>query len=381
MMVLYLRCCSMGNITRIADNARLFACSLYRTLPGAMVETPVSDLLKIVWDDLCVDDPSGLPLPPTPQYQGGQCEMVQYNVSVQYTGQYQGNPLVDTYVLSVWGQVGEVSFEIQPNGLLNTLLQCHGYTAGGYLPALVTVQRLGYQTAGVTDIYISNVTISRPDGQPDNCGNPPANYPSVTPPVGGYTSPSIPVVYNDGTDFNITVNLQPPKSVDATQPPNICLKIAIKLVEFELCFPPNALPKLGGDNVGDLEKMLREVQDQLDDLQENFDDFTTPLLPETDPSLTPIPLPGEDGGVDENTPNVKWVVVTLTKLPEKSQFGTPTVFFAGWVTFSVGGDYTVREQINFQRSVFRFPPGATGYGVTFTNMSKGNVVAYTKDVE
>lgn len=383
----------MSNFSKIAETGKSFACALYKAQPGALIPNPVSDLLKLAWDSFCGDDddPSNLPPPATPPFVGGQCPVF-YEVRFQITDPRDPNRPSQTVQLRGDIAGAEARYTSPSPDAFNFRL---GILARDNSGARIFAQQAGGNES--TEAFqkawkIAILSVRRLDNQPDNCGSLPPVYPPVPPaPPQGYTSPPTSITYNDGTDFITIFNLKPPVEKD-DGPPDICITATIQGISFEVCFPFGKPPQIG-DDIGDLEELLRNIQDnlntlqddvdnlndKLDNLQDDFDDYTTPPPPpDDDPDLNKDPLPDDDGGEDDNTPGLKWVVVSLTTLPEKAQFGTPTVFFAGWVTFNIGGAYTVREQINFQRSVFMAPPGATGYGVTFTHKAKGDVVAYVE---
>ena len=45
----------MSTFDRVVEAGKSFACSLYRTQPGALIPNPINDVLRVVWDDLCGD--------------------------------------------------------------------------------------------------------------------------------------------------------------------------------------------------------------------------------------------------------------------------------------------------------------------------------------
>lgn len=360
----------MNDFQRIVDAGKGFVCRLYRDFPGPLVENPINDALRLSWDNLCGDDPTNLPLPPSTPFQGGQCVGVLYEVAC-----FINNTFSD--LVAPYGPLGGVRGRLEYVGGGETMtfyeIQCHGTQSQGYKVDPVWVVYRSSPNRPPDELVTMQVQ-RRVDGLPDNCGDPPAAYPSAPPPpTGGYTSPLTPITYNDGTDFNVTFNLQPPTSDGITAPPPICITVVLAGNSFKVCYPFGKLPQLQED--GGVEELLRELQEELREFKEEYDKDKNPTPPDEDPTLTPIPLPGNNGG-EEDAPGLQWLLVTLTKVPEKAQFGNPTVFFAGWVTFRVNNAYTERQQLSYEKSVFKAPEGATGYGVTFTNFSEGTVVSY-----
>ena len=377
----------MSTFDRVVQAGKSFACSLYRNQPGALIPNPISDVLHLVWDNLCGDDPDGLPPPPASPFQGGQCQCRSYRIT-HVIDWNDGTSWTNTN--DVWGAVtgiyckpGDLNNRCQP------IVQCRGFTfQGGCQPSGdygVSSFSNGSPTGAPPRIRITSAVLL--DGQPDNCGNlPPSFPPSPPPPTGGYTSPPTIINYNDGSDFTAIFNLKPPTG-DSPPPPDICLSVVVSGVEVKLCFPFGLPPSFGdGDNGGiadiltDIQNNINNLQDDVDNLQDDFDKFTDPPPPESDPDLNETDSPDDGGGEEDNLPGLKWVVVQLTTLPVKAQFGTPSVNFAGWITFKIGGDYTDRIPIAFENGVFQAPPGATGYAITFTNQAKGISKAYTRDI-
>lgn len=370
----------MGNFDKVVEAGRGFVCELYRIQPGALIPNPISDGLRLAWDSLCGDDvPTNLPPPPTPPFVGGQCECVQYLVTVEITyAPNETDPNYEQSIESTKPVVGKVKgLRSRELGNLGSnlpyqavdIIASRGLVSGVCNQSDVFVE--AYRAPRVKRFRIRSIT--RLDNLSDTCGNPPSSYPtSPTPPGEGYTSSPVSLTYNDGSDYTIIFNLKPP-SGNGLGPPPICLTTHIGGVVFEVCYPFGGVPQIRG--VDGIESLIRELQEDFRGFQEEYNRDNRPLPPDEDPSLTPLPLEGVGGG-EEDVEGLRWLVVTLTKLPQKAQFGNPTVFFAGWVTFKLNGAYTERQQLSYERSVFQAPEGATGYGVTFTNLSEGNVVSY-----
>ena len=173
-------------------------------------------------------------------------------------------------------------------------------------------------STGESNASLVTTGVQRQDGLPDSCGDPPANQPVVPIPPDKLT-PNIPYTYNDGNDVAIPVVIAPIK-------PTGVVNINVDGLTFKF-----------------------------------------------DAGGVDIELPDEE----EEKKDVVWVVVNLTTLPDKMMFGNPNVYFAGWITFLIGDAYTIREQINFERSVFRYPDGAISHHISFTNKADGVATTYT----
>ena len=377
----------MSTFDRLVDAGKSFACSLYRNQPGALIPNPINDVLRLVWDDLCGDDSDGLPPPPTPPFQGGQCDAVVYRVFYTILSSDGNSDSFGDFYGPITG--ARVTFDNPegPRSRARYFIGCRGGSDSPTGPTPPQFVFVGTNPNMPLDTSMQITNIERRDGQPDSCGNPPATYPlAPPPPPGGYNSPPTSITYNDGDDFTAIFNLKPPTN-DNPPPPDICLSVIVSGVEVKLCFPFGLPPSFGGDDSGDIGDILTDIQNNInnlqedvDNLQDDFDKFTDPPPPESDPDLNETDSPDDEGGEQDDLPGLKWVLVRLTTLPVKSQFGTPSVNFAGWITFKIGGDYTDRIPIAFENGVFQAPPGATGYAITFTNMAKGISKAYTQDI-
>lgn len=213
----------------------------------------------------------------------------------------------------VTGAVVGIKTEFNPSTGVTTTYLEAG--GGGESPE---IKVLDTSTSGVKHRY-EYIHVIRVDGGADNCGDPPPDQPVVPIPPDRLNT-GTPYTYNDGTDITIPTLIAPIT-------PTGIVNVDVGGINFKF-------------DAGGVE----------------------------------IETPGEE---DEEKKEVTWVVVTLTTLPDKVMFGTPNVYFAGWITFDIEGDYTTREQINFERNIFRYPDRARGHHITFTNKANGVVTTYT----
>lgn len=378
----------MSTFGKIVKEGRDFVCALYKAQPGALIPNPISDGLHYVWDSICdYPDSPGLPPPPQVPFDGGQCNRIGYKVAVTYNGTYQGNTLVDTYVVEVHGEVAGVTFEIKPNRNLNTLITCHGYWSLPYSLSLITVGREGYNTAGVTNIRIVGIVISRIDGQPDNCGNPPPSFPPAPPPPpGGYTSPPVEITLNDNSTTNITFNFTPPKMPlpPAAFLPPVIVNFFRPEIKPEFNIPINfnfdGTINIGGgdggsgfnsddrDTINNINNNVNTVGGVTNNIQNdinnyiNFNNNKNPDPNDFEPPKTDIP-PGE-----HEQEYLAAVEISLTQVPKnaKTQSGNTAddVVYAGWFEWRRAGQNLPREPIHFKENVFLAPAGIDGYAYT-----------------
>lgn len=146
----------------------------------------------------------GLPLPDdfngTPAFTGGQCP-VPYSVSISWTRELSvvqppDGTLLDprTATVTVAGAIEGLRVNNQPN--IAQLFLKHAGTE-------TTIDSFGVTPAGDSRIINATITsVTRPDGLPDNCGNPPVTPPVYTPGSNSYTTN---VTYNDNEGTEITI--------------------------------------------------------------------------------------------------------------------------------------------------------------------------------
>lgn len=349
-----------------------FACQLYKNKPGIIYD--LNEFNKGLWEKLCAPRPPGLPDAPSPNFQGGQCPFYYVIVYSLYDGTVQDR--TDQPILGAisgidlgwvqhprtqtWGWKFLISAQ--------TVYNAERYDSRFMINASATFNE-SYVRPGLKPTFLR---IYPRDGQVDSCGSlpPPKVPPYIAPEADRMVN--ITYTYKDGTDVTIPVVLSFP-TVNNTFKLQPSLTLQVKTnpeINFHLypdgwysepghpAEPPKSDPKI--------------------------DYFINPPNPDADPLLKPSdPIPPASFAGDEDVPSARWLRVILTKMPDKAQYGvnTPTVWFAGWMEFTKGGACFPRQQINFEESLFRFPDGADGYYVQFTNGAEGSVVVYTQLLE
>lgn len=392
----------MGNFSEITDAAKTFACTLYRQQPGALIPNPASDLLFQIWDGFCGDEPppgaGGLPAPPAPPFSGGQCNCVRYRASINATGGGLGN-LVREFSVDVWGPITGFRLTPLPQAQAQKVeVICRGNGANcGPVGSIVPMVQWGNTPSPPVPSFTIN-SIIRLDGQPDNCGNPPAGYPPAPPPPpGGYTSPPTPITFNNQTTNNYYFNFTPP-TAPAT-PANFFPPIIINYLKAE-ANPEFSIPiefnfngdiNFGGggdsiefnqddrDNIENINNNVVNQGNQTTNIQNqinNIINITNNKPP--DPNDFKPPVTGQPPGEYEQT-FLGAVQVLLTEIPlnAQTQFGdgAPNVVYAGWFEFRRGSYQLPREPIHFERNVFIAPKGVDGFAYTLYNGFNGEATS------
>lgn len=351
-----------------------FACQLYKDHPGMVTPFDPFGFGRGIWDELCQARSPGLPLPPSVPFTGGQCPVV-YQIAAVVS--YENLSSTDTFNLgSYWGPIKSVVFTPSVPAVSgyygkrhDLSIKSHGSGSGAYQQDVIeTVQRPFGNLR-----LVESISVSRVDGQPDDCGNLSAVYPPVVlPPASRTTNITID---SNNTSFVIpTVVILPSADIDLNL--NVPLVINMGGLHFHVNSNGFHSGEPGGTTSPDAKKDAKDIKDKLDDI-------ASPLSPDEDPRLTPTYPPIADSGEKDELSGAKWIKIDLTTLPDKAQYSRSgrAVYFAGWLEFHKEGYALPRQQINYQRSIFRFPDGADGYSYTFTNGAAGALTVYTEEKE
>lgn len=386
----------MGTLNKLVEGARGFACELYRLQPKALIPNLPNDALRFAWDKMCGEPPSlpsNLPPPPSVQYNGGQCVCVIYRVDYQF-----GSGFRDVTVL--YGPVGGLRIRLIPRG--NNRFDganeayCRGIPGSfgtGCTPQMGWFQ-FGYNPNQSPSETIKIVSISREDGRFDNCGDPAPDYPNApSVPDGGFTSQPTPIVLNDNDTINVVFNLTPPSvsPPSVAEIPPIVVNVKTPQLSIPISFnfsgdtnvgtpvaPPLLLPPDVINAINNTNTNTNTTNNTVNNINNTVNNTYPPQSLVDNPDVEEEEEDVEDGKEEEKGVGILGLAVTLTTLPQKSQYGSPNVYFGGWIAFKRDGGYTPREQIFFERSFFLAPPGASGYTITLTNGAKGVVKVYSR---
>jgi hypothetical protein len=367
-----------GFVRESVSKAADFACQLYHDHPGMVNPFDPFGFGRGTWDAMCKPRSPGLPPPPPPPaFPGGQCGGVLYGVRIRFTGSNGVVEYAEDY--NLYGEISGNCTTLQTATYSNretgwkAEISTHGrQSVGGYSTVLtdwrIPAGGTGVRFAPDTTVVASVDAVWRMDGQPDNCGNLPSGYPPVILPEGDRTT-IINVNHDDGTSVAIPVVINMPvANVDFDL--NMPLTINLGGLHFHV----DADGFHSGKPKKDNSKDIKDIKDKLDDA-------TDPPNPENDPRLTPTVQPAADSDEEQDMDSPRWLKVHLTRLPDKAQYSRNgrSVYFAGWLEFLKGDFALPRIQINYQKSIFRFPDGADGYSYTFTNGASGTVTVYTEE--
>lgn len=393
--------------TDVAWAAARQYCALYNKSPSTVVKlvpfgNSFVDEGKGIFDDMC-EPHSPPPPPPSAPFSGGQCP-TNYDVTVTVSGYIMGSNgrenRTQTQAIIVTGDILNI-FKRDIGALPGTgvpgsrQFQIVGYGKGSTNPVTLSGTPAGYQGFLVSGndnfAYESHQTsVSRRDGQPDNCGSPAVSYPppSATP---------------DDLSSTTIINIAP--GVNATVPVVIIPTIAPVVGIFR---PPEFNVNVGGINVNisaggftfspvvpipvgnsspyfdprsiipipipidpssspsapvDLTPVLDKVKELKDEVVECCDRLN-PFEAVPSGKFIVTTLGSGNSGSFQLPARSFRVILTLTsdsgKLKQQAGDSSPTVFYAGWVWFEVDGGMMERKPIDALTKAYETPSRSTG---------------------
>lgn len=148
----------------------------------------------------CNSEPPDEPPPIDPGFTGGQCVGVTYRVTCSITFPFGGSPVTVNPQRLVTGPITFVGTERVSSTSIRTIIRSSGGS--------VTTEVDSYSSSeeNVDQYTLNSVSVIRPDGLPDNCGDPdPLPPPPPPPPPDGFNVIDVDVTYTDNSGNDITV--------------------------------------------------------------------------------------------------------------------------------------------------------------------------------
>lgn len=343
---------------------------LYRQYPRGFVpgdpNSGAGALLRSYWDSFFgrYDDGTPLPDPPESPFDGGQCACVQYTVEFSVEIRRKGdNQLVDTRVtsLSAWGPLTGIAIEdpspARSDSVAVVLRGSGPDCQPGYFSNTSASNELFY----MTNLQVFSTV--RNDGQPDNCGSLPAQFPANgLPPAtnpGVYVFPSpgggAPIPYS--IDFDPTL-IVPIVKVDLNGEVEVPISFDAGGINVDLPDLNIGEGDSGGVSPEALEALL-DAASKIPGIQENIED----LVNGGDQTSDDL---GETEGENEGyVPNIAGLVIQVTGIPLGTgrKFGKPQIFDFGRVHFKRGDFYSSEIPIATVRQWSPAPVDADGYAI------------------
>ena len=369
---------AVGFTKNLANQVANFACDLYNRYPWALTFGDTGNFSKGVWDELCGQRPVGLPAPPTPPFQGGQCGIL-YSIYLDLIDAYD-KPVTNVSGGELRGPIGGVRLVESASPNTNNgvrfkdveVLGCGFYNEP---PRPQQWTKTAYPLGSYKSITSMKLVPS--SGQPDNCGNLPAEYPKTPVP----TPERVTTINVDvhGTTYSIPVTLQFPAS-----------KYNIRLDAGDISFIFDLVGVTVNSNP--VNKTINNIANEVLDLGENVTNLTqlvgsfvnSSVAFNTSFNLGDFKTKEDNGSSspadEEQSDNLAYVTLDITRKPvnAKTQEGelAQDVIYAGWFQFCSEGYYFPREPIHFSKAIFKAPPGATDYAFTLYEGFEAKVVEH-----
>ena len=222
---------SSGNLAaefpeRIRDEVVGFACEIYEQFPDFVTnnKNPISSFSRGYMNSMCRGRINTPVLTP-PTYTGGQCEGILYNINYRDRTYNVSNCNLVTdqdFTIQGTGALGEPYFfptgqtvVTSCNGLSNATVEQGEWrlpTGSGdiVLSGGVFNDPSGQASPPLSEAIIN--AVSRVDGLPDDCGDPPSLYPPTNPTSNDLTKVVVVPVFNDvDLNFDLTYNQMSPE--------------------------------------------------------------------------------------------------------------------------------------------------------------------------
>jgi hypothetical protein len=434
---------------QLAKGAKGAICGAYHTYKdwyhqNIGIDTLQGALLNTFWSAACPNEPIYSPPPPSsPPFSGGQCRDVQYLVKYSYNVN-SGTIGVDRLSSDqkiVWGAIvgtfndltgftANANYQVRYH-LLSTSTAYNGSDSN---PAKINVAGVQFN---VTKPYIRIDSVSRIDGQPDNCGSLPAPPPPpilAPPPI---IDNNITINHN-GNNINVAGSFNP-KFLSPTL--NLNFKIPLG---FNLNLNPqfNGNPTLNlnfgnggvsvdsgegdninnlGDNINNISNNINNLGNNINNVSNNISNLTNntnnntntinnikntnddnnkfireikdklacnpcDLLDEIKKKLdyTPVfnsaSINNFQSVTRDNLFNIGYLEIELIQLPRTTKIveggnGDDTMY-TGWILWRRSGFNFEKLQITTAKSTYWSPKWADGFSIVCTNNARANCYYY-----
>lgn len=163
-------------LVNAANSARRGVCRAFKKAPAAFVGGPLDNPVAQAWDGLArrLCDPIGdTPDDASDPVPGGQCTDVLYDFTYR-SRNTPSDPWIVSGTLSRYGPIRGIYLDRVSETAMAITLSSNGPT----LPGTPTQEVLGFVSGdGALTGSAELLGVTRADGQPDNCGDVPPNYP------------------------------------------------------------------------------------------------------------------------------------------------------------------------------------------------------------
>ena len=383
---------------QIASQVKNIACGIWNSYASGFVpNNPITSPIKHFWNSSCAMPPTSAPpvTPPPPDFSGGQCDGILYGVRYQ-------TAIISGGTLAGWSAdqqttsnapVGAIqSVDLYVSGQLAPTLEHWSFNGSGVPPVFNNANRPYFlrivDSVGVKDVAIGTasgkrfIEFFRIDGQPDNCGNPPSQYPPIIPP--GPTTYNIDITDSQSVitipitwtgDFSIPLTFNFEGGVINFDFGGISIEWSGDLViggggtspypeKPPITLPPGQPPPGGGGT--------------------NPKPGDPPVIIAPPITVTPTDPIEEEPEEDEA---FLYLEIIVTAIQQDSKFiienvnPADSIYFAGYVSFTVkgkpGSTSAPEIPIRRQKNLIKIPPEYDGYRVRATNGANLTVTSFS----
>ena len=363
--------------SQMARGTKQFGCQLWNKYPKNFVgNNPVGSIIRGFWNSIC----SPATLPPPPPFIGGQCP-VSYTVRTLYTVLINGSPNPNQPAnASVQGKIYGVrnvgnSLQISCDGAPQSYPNMggnwyqYGNIAGG-----------DTSTFKVLDGSLRIDYIVRPDGQPDNCGNPPGGFPDVPPPAPGNETYNINITNNNDGDNKLTIPLIW-NEIDFKVP----LKFKFDGGTASLNFDGIDI-NFDDNNSIHIENSVTSLSNSVSVISENTSTLLNLYLLDKEP----LPLDDLDKEEEEDVKekeeinkDLVAIKIDVIKPPIDRMIiladdASDSTFFAGYFCWLLNGSRSAEIPVRKFSNIFVKPSWAEGYRFFALNQAKVKISTFTK---
>ncbi len=363
----------------IADSSLRITCYIADAHPENYAN--MSPLLRAFVDTSCREKGEpGLPALPSAGWDGGQCEDATYRVACVWDGDERAIATVQGQVTTVLcEQTGRNFYSIIVNEGLSNVASGGNF---GVIPI---------------DKNHEAINVTRPDGLPDDCGNPPGGeYPDSGEPDPNETN--FVVDHDDGSSSAFNLVLPFSETAITFEGDNYDVVVDIDGINIEEKEPtdPDDPDDPGGSDNACLEAIER-CEEAIKDLvgesfkEEEFEEKPSACTSPEDAALLEDGMLGEGVEVCEaEEVEATFLLIELTTFPRKGMavlHKSPenTDYFAGYLNWKIvenGENYYYPSiAIRKAKNVFKKPPEVNGYSVYSINGAKMQVIELTRITE
>lgn len=369
----------------IARGTRGFICQLWSKYPDRFTygKNAATAPAKFFWNKVCEEENIN-EQPPPPDFEGGQCNTVYYFVYVKYLRtNCSNNTSVERTIgpYDMYGPIRSVN--------IDNLGSCEGpknltikgkNASGGDRTLTILVDGEGAKVEN------PQITITRPDGLPDNCGNLPSTFPPTQPPLPGQETYNVTI--NDGSDVNLNIPLIWNK-VDFNMPITFDFdagdaSVDIDGIDINLDIDNDWNLNKNPDSDG-FQPSDRNTSDNINNTVNNIN---------TTINLDRKPFEEDDFDSEENPPAeeeevedkfIDFVQVNVVGYPKDGKIilnkkEEDTFFWAGYFCWTVDGARTTHVVIQKLLNIYKKPSWATGYALFSVNGAVLQTTMFKKKV-